>query len=183
MYAIDIMVSEHEMITRMLKVMRKACLGILKGDTICYEDFDKMTDFVKNFADDHHHGKEEKFLFKEMEARLGGVGQKLIRNGMLVEHDLGRLYMSQLKEALARVKAGEEEAKLDVIANAVGYTDLLTRHIAKEDQVVYTFADKQLDDEVKNLVNAQTEAFEKEAEIAGTQKHYLELLEELELKY
>jgi len=183
MYAIDVMVNEHEMITRMLKVMRKACLGILKGEAICYEDFEKMTDFVKNYADDHHHGKEEKFLFKEMEARLGGVGQKLIRNGMLVEHDLGRLFMSQLKEALERVKNGDEESKLDVIANAVGYADLLTRHIGKENQVVYTFADKQLSDEVKQLVNEQTEAFEKSAEEEGIQKHYLELLKELELKY
>lgn len=183
MYATDIMVSEHEMITRMLKVMRKACLGILKGEKICYKDFEKMTDFVKNFADDHHHGKEEKFLFKEMEARLGGVGQKLIRHGMLVEHDLGRLYMSQLKEALERVKAGDEESKLDVIANAIGYADLLTRHIAKENQVVYTFADKQLTDDVKALVNEQTKAFEEVAEASGIQKHYLELLEELELKY
>lgn len=183
MYAVDVMVKEHEMITRMLKVLRSACLGILKGEEICYEDFEKMTKFVKHYADDHHHGKEEKFLFKEMEATLGPVGQKLIRNGMLVEHDLGRLYMSQLKEALQRVKAGDEESKLDVIANAVGYTDLLTRHIAKEDQVVYTFADKQLAEDVKALINQQTEAFEAAATAAGTQDYYLGLLAELEQKY
>lgn len=183
MYAVEIMVKEHELISRMLKVMRKACLGVLKGEEICYEDFDKMTDFVRNFADAHHHGKEEKFLFKEMETHLGATGQKLIRNGMLVEHDLGRLYMSQLKEALAKVKAGSYESRLDVIANAIGYTDLLTRHISKENDVIYTFGEKHLPAEVLKQVDTASEQFEKEAAQKGVQDYYENILLMLEKKY
>ena len=183
MDSIEIMMAEHRLIERMLKVMRKACYGIMQGEEINYNDFEMMIDFVRNYADAHHHGKEEKFLFNEMVAHLGPLGTKLVKNGMLVEHDLGRLHMQELTEALARVKGGDNESKLDVIANAISYTHLLTRHIGKEDEVVYTFAKRQLPAEILESVNAQTQVFEEEAEKNGTQKHYIEMLEALEEKY
>ena len=183
MNSVEVMVKEHELISRMLKVMRKACFGILKGETPCYEDLYAMADFVKYYADGHHHDKEEKFLFKVMERDLGPLGQKLIRNGMLVEHDLGRLYMSELREALKRVQEGDEESKLDVIANMISYTHLLDRHISKENTVVYPFGEKQLTKEVQEEVDAQTAVYEAKAEEKGTQKHYEDLVTQFEKKY
>lgn len=183
MNSIDLMIEEHKNIIRMLKVVRKACYKILQSENICFEDYERMIDFIRNYADAHHHGKEEQFLFKEMVASLGKLGNTLINHGMIVEHNLGRLYISQLSEALERVKGGNEESKLDVIANAVGYADLLTRHIGKEDEVVYTFATRKLSTEVLDDVNKQTEDFEQRAEKEGTQVFYMELLEKLESKY
>lgn len=183
MNSIKLMVEEHENILRMLKVVRKACYGIFKGDEICYEDFYSMIDFIRNYADAHHHGKEEKFLFKEMQSNLGTVGNNLITHGMLVEHDYGRMYMSNLVEALEHVKIGDEESKLDVIANAISYTHLLSRHIAKENDAVYKFAERSLSKEILDDVNQKTEIFEHDAEDKGTQKKYLDLLQKLENKY
>lgn len=183
MNSINLMMEEHKNILRMLEVVRKACYGILQGKDIDYEDFNQMVDFIRSYADAHHHGKEEKFLFNEMVTHLGPLGNKLITHGMLIEHDYGRLYIRELVEALERVKAGDEMSKLDVIANAISYTHLLKRHIDKEDSVVYTFAERQLAKEVLDKVNEETVAFEKEAESNGTQKHYQELLSDLEHKY
>lgn len=183
MNSIELMVEEHKNINRMLKVVRSACYKVLQGEDICFDDFDKMIDFIKNYADVHHHGKEEKFLFKEMVEHLGRMGTNLVTHGMLVEHDWGRLFISELKEALERVKAGDDESKLDVIANAVGYANHLARHIDKEDAVVYTFAERQLTDEIMDRVNKQTEIFEEEAKEQGTQENYMRLLVELEQKF
>lgn len=183
MNSINLMVEEHKNILRMLKVVRNACQKILDGEDIIYDDFDKMIDFIRSYADTHHHGKEEKFLFKEMVSNLGRIGNTLITHGMLVEHDLGRLYISELSEALNRVKSGDNESKLDVIANAVGYANLLTRHIGKEDEVVYTYAARQLPEDVMAGINKQTEEFEQNAKDLGTQIYYKELLEKLESKY
>ena len=183
MNSIELMIDEHKYIIRMLKVVRKACYNIFQGDDICYEDFEKMIDFIRSYADEHHHGKEEKFLFKEMITNLGNLGNTLITHGMLVEHDWGRLYVSELSEALERVKAGDKESTLDVIANAIGYANHLTRHIGKEDAVIYTFAAKNLSTEVLESVNKQTVDFEQLAEKKGTQIFYKELLEKLESKY
>lgn len=44
-------------------------------------------------ADEHHHGKEEKFLFPEMVERLGRIAENLVTHGMLVEHDRGRAHV------------------------------------------------------------------------------------------
>lgn len=183
MNSIQLMIEEHKYIMRMLQVVRCACGEILQGKPICYEDFDDMIEFIRKYADEHHHGKEEKFLFKEMVEHLGPIGDKLVTHGMLVEHDWGRLFISELVQALDRVKSGDEESRLDVIANAVGYANHLTRHIAKEDTVVYTFAEKNLTKEQLDLVHQRAEEFEKEADHRNVQNYYIGMLERLEKKY
>lgn len=183
MDSISLMMEEHQNILRMLKVVRSACYKVMTGEAINYDDFDRMIDFIRQYADNHHHGKEEKFLFNEMVNHLGPVGNKLITHGMLVEHDFGRLYIRQLKEALDRVKAGDNESRLDVIANAIGYTHLLKRHIDKEDSVVYSFAKRQLPQEVISAVNEKAGGFEKAALTQGIQAHYIAILDDLESKY
>ncbi|NSB31242.1 hemerythrin-like domain-containing protein [Clostridium saccharoperbutylacetonicum] len=66
MDGINLMIEEHKNIKRMLLVIRKACLGIMNGKEIDYADFERIIDFVRNYADNHHHGKEEKLLFNRM---------------------------------------------------------------------------------------------------------------------
>lgn len=183
MDGIVLMIEEHNYIKRMLAVIRKASLNIMSGKEIDYDDFEDMIDFVRNYADSHHHGKEEKILFNRMVDEIGGAAEKLVKYGMLVEHDLGRLHMMNLKEALDKVKDGDDEAKLDVIANAVSYTHLLTRHIDKEDNAAYPFAKRGLSEETLNKINSECAAFEKENEEKGIQKKYMQVLERLEQKY
>lgn len=183
MDGINLMVDEHKFIKRMLEVIRKACIGIMNGKDIDYADFDKMIDFVKNYADNHHHGKEEKILFNRMIDEIGGAAEKLVRFGMLVEHDLGRLFMKNLEESLLAVRNGDEDAKVDVIANAVSYTHLLNRHIYKEDNVAYPFAKRELSSETLKKIDSECDNFEKDMEKSGVQDKYIESLEFLERKY
>jgi len=183
MNAITLMVDEHKVIKRMLAVIRKACFGVMNGQEINYTDFESMIDFVRSYADKHHHGKEEKILFNKMVDEIGGAAEKLIKHGMLVEHDLGRLHIKELEEALDKVKNGDEEAKLDVLANAISYTHLLHRHIDKEDGVVYVFAEKHLKTDTLNKVDVECEAFEEEMKKEDIHNKYLRLVEELEQKY
>lgn len=183
MDSIALMMEEHQYILRMLNVVRKACYEILKGKPIAFEDFEQIIDFIRKYSDAHHHGKEEKFLFHKMVEHLGPLGDKLITHGMLVEHDLGRLYIQELEQALKRVQEGDEESKLDVIANAISYTHLLKRHIDKEDQVVYTFAKRQLSEDIIKEVNHISDEFEAAATAQGIQAHYIKLLTTLEEIY
>lgn len=181
--SIKIMMEEHQNILRMCKVIRTICYGIIKGEEINYDEFYEIIDFIKNYADTHHHGKEEKFLFAKMQEHLGRIGENLITHGMLVEHDYGRLYMSELKDALQRVKEGDDVSKLDVISNIISYTHHITRHIAKEDEVVYSYGAKNLPKDVLDKVDELSNAFEKDANEHGIQKKYIDLLLRLEEKY
>lgn len=181
MTAIDIMNEEHRYITRMLKVVRKISLNILKGEDVNYDDFDLVIDFISNYADNHHHKKEEDILFTKMVENLGELGQTVVKHGMLVEHDYGRLYVRNLGLALDKLKSGDEEAKLDVIANAISYTHLLERHIDKEDRVIYKYANRELDDSILNLINE--ECIEFELNNSKEKDRCLSILENLERKY
>lgn len=183
MNCFELMVEEHKYIKRMLQVIRKVCNRILNGEEVQYEVFYKIIDFVRNYADKHHHGKEETMLFTRMMEELGPTAEKLIRHGMNVEHDLGRLHMQELESAVGRVLAGDRESRLDVIANAISYTHLLYRHIDKEDGVVYKYAQNNLPATTIERLEKECSEFEKNAEDAHTQKKYLELLETLEAQF
>ena len=119
--------------------------------------------------------------FNKMVEELGEPAKKAVNQGMLVEHDLGRLHVRELVAALEKVKAGEEEAKLDVIANAISYTHLLIRHIDKEDRVIYKFAERNLNDEVIKLIDDECENYEINNE--EIKNKYISILEELEKRY
>ncbi|NLP17090.1 MAG: hemerythrin domain-containing protein [Clostridiales bacterium] len=183
MDSIKLMMEEHQYILRMLAVVRKACLLIMNGEAINYQDFDKIIDFIRNYSDVHHHGKEEKLLFNEMVEHLGALGSKMVKQGMLIEHDMGRLYVHELVSSLERTKQGDEESRIDVIANAISYTHHMKRHIDKEDKVIYTFAKRQLSPEIIDKVNRDTIAFENIAKNNGIQDYYISLLKALEKKY
>ncbi|HDK7173954.1 hemerythrin domain-containing protein [Clostridium sporogenes] len=182
MNSIELMVNEHKNIKRMLAVIRKYCFKVLKNQQLDYNDFYRIIDFVRNYADKHHHGKEEDYLFNRMIDEIKGPTEKLVKHGMLVEHDLGRLYMQNLEKALKALENGEEEAKIDIIANAVSYTDLLYRHIEKEDDVVYKFAERNLSKESLKKLDEDCKRIEREAKEKGIQDKYINLIYELEEK-
>ncbi len=182
MNCIELMVEEHVYIKRMLAVIRKYCYKILKGEEVQYEDFYKIIDFVRNYADKHHHGKEESMLFNRMVDEMGPAAEKLVKHGMLVEHDLGRLHMQDLENALKQVLEGDDEARLDVIANAISYTHLLHRHIQKEDDVVYKFAEKNLNPTTMEKLNRECEQYEQDENAKAVRRKYLAMVEEFEAR-
>lgn len=164
MYGIDILMEEHKNILAFTEYLRSVCFGILKGESVDTGLLRECIDFIRTYADKNHHGKEEKILFRIMLEDLGSVADKLVRNGMLVEHDQGRLYVSELETALDEYdKDHQEEHKLDIIANAIGYCELLKRHAGKEDAVVYTFALRSLSKERLEQADKESEAFVKQA--------------------
>ena len=181
MYAIELMMEEHKNIKRMLKIVRKVCFNILEGEEINYEELEKIISFITNYADSHHHKKEEIYLFNKMVEEIGERAVKVINHGMLVEHDLGRLYISNLKLALEEYKNGNKEAKLDIIANAISYTDLLNRHIEKEDNVIYNFAKRSLKQDTFEIINKECKDFEDSYK--NIEKENIAILNALEEKY
>ncbi|MGI6705013.1 MAG: hemerythrin domain-containing protein [Clostridia bacterium] len=182
MNCIELMVEEHRNIKRMLVVIRKYCYRILQDERIEFEDFYKIIDFLRNYTDEHHHGKEESMLFNRMLNELGPIAEKLITHGMLVEHNLARLHIQELEDALKRVREGDDEARLDVIANAISYTHLLKRHIQKEDDAMYTYASQRLNKETLDALNQECKEYEEDSTRRALRGEYLSLLRELERK-
>jgi len=181
--SIRIMVEEHTNVLRMLKVIRKICYRLLINEGFDIDDFPKIIDFVRTYTDKLHHGKEEDILFKTMEEELEKLAKSGAITGMLIEHDNGRLYMANLEKGVKSFKEGNDKARLDIIANAICYADLLERHIDKENNVMYTFAERMLADDIKEFIDEESNKIDEEASKIGTQEKYLAILKELEKKY
>ena len=190
MYAIDLMVKEHSDIQKMIGGMHKLCCRILENDAdVCDEKavlsaetiqhFYNFIDFTRNYADHHHHGKEEKILFPVMTANLGTMAENLVTHGMLVEHDLGRSHIRALETLLKLYQENPKtEHKLSIITEAMGYSNLLLLHTEKENSVVYTFAERMLSQELKDKIDSDCRSFEEEQAKLGVQEKYLKMMDD-----
>lgn len=181
--SIDILVSEHDNIKRVLKIVRKICFDLTKGKEVPYDDFAKVIEFIRNYADNYHHGKEEDMLFIEMNKELVDlIGEGPVQ-GMLIEHNFGRSLVMDLEIALKSHKDGDEEAIVDIIGNAIGYANLLTKHINKEDNMIYKYATANLKKETLNRLDKEFEKFESCEDNMKTKEEYLKFVDGLEKKY
>ncbi len=156
---IEILKNEHQEILRFTKDLRKQCLRFMEYDEILMENFRQNVEFIRSFEDKRHYQKEEKILFAAMAENLGLAAVKLVRNGMMVEHDLARLAVNNLEQALNHYeKQKDSESKLDILTSATSYCRLLERHSEKENQVVFPFAQRGLSTEtMKKLDEAAVE--------------------------
>ncbi|KUO76760.1 MAG: hemerythrin [Clostridia bacterium BRH_c25] len=174
MKSIDILVEEHKYIKIVLKEIRRQCITIVHGDKVDYQLFYNVIEFIRNFADKYHHKKEEDRLFNIMAEQLGlGVESGPIA-GMLIEHDLGRSHIMDLEKALKECENGNMDAKVDIIANAIGYEQMLLKHIDKEDNAIYKHAERRLSKETLDKLDVEFEAVEKDSENTATRNKYIE---------
>lgn len=177
------MVDEHSNIKRMLKVIREVSYRVMTLGKFDIQDVKSIIDFIRTYADKHHHGKEEDILFKTMNKEIQRLSKSGAITGMYIEHDTGRLYMTNLEKGVKAYEEGSDEARLDIIANAICYADLLDRHIEKENNAMYKFAENMLNDTSKSYIEDECRIVEEDATKSGVQEKYLLLLEELEKKY
>ncbi len=143
---------EHEVIRKMLEVMKKQTVRILHQKEADKEWLSACLEYLSEYADTFHHQKEEQLLFDKLRTATP-QGKMLVENGMLIEHDSARYYIRSLKKLL------QEEVNDTVCVRIIGYMqayiDLLERHIDKENGVAYAYAERMLEQD------SIQEAFEK----------------------
>lgn len=172
MFGIDILYTEHDHVVRFTHYLRKLCKKMLAGENPNRDTWLACVEFIKIYADAHHHGKEEEILFTVMLEKLGAPAQKMINTGMLVEHNLARYHTQSLEEA-AQALSDEAtmEEKVNLITHALAYADLLQRHAYKENQVLFPFAKRNLSAEDLERVNKASKVFEEKGAEKGMEKY------------
>ena len=101
----EVLKEEHKVIERMLKILSVACEKLEKNQEVSPEIFKKAIDFIRNFADSCHHGKEETALFTIIEQR--GIPRQGPTGVMRIEHEQGRRFVKALAEAVERYENGD----------------------------------------------------------------------------
>ncbi|WP_138160139.1 hemerythrin domain-containing protein [Peptoniphilus catoniae] len=157
MKAIDYLVNEHEEIILFTDRLEEECLKIMEDKLIDEKFFRAAIRYIREFADGVHHKKEEDILFKYMVESLGPAAEKLVKNGMLVEHQMARAYCMELEKSLeSYLKSKDNRDLLQVITNTMSYVNLLRQHADKENKVVYPFAQKHLSNEIKDKIEIES---------------------------
>jgi len=166
MEAIETLMTEHRTIERAIDALVAFADATLRGGDDRAE-LGRFVAFIREFADAHHHGKEEEILFKVMveagfPAREGPIGV------MLMEHDIGRRHVKALADLSLSPGPWTAEDRKRVHEEANGYADLLRGHIHKEDAILYPMAQQRLPPELMERVDAECEAFERRQAPAAT---------------
>jgi hemerythrin-like domain-containing protein len=179
MKATEILMAEHRVIERVVAAMDQAALRLEAGEAVRPSFFLDAAEFVKGFADGCHHMKEEQVLFQAM-VENGMSTQEGPVAVMLSEHEQGRVYIRQLREAALRLQAGDRSAVSEVTRNARGYAALLQQHITKEDLVLFPMANRVIPLAQHDVVFEGFERVEHEETGEGVHEKYLALAEALE---
>lgn len=181
MYATQQLRDEHEGIKVMLAVLEHLAIRMENGQQVNLDHAEQIVDFLRTFADKCHHGKEEDLLFPALEA-AGVPAQNGPIGVMLGEHTLGRSYIRGMADALERLRAGEDAGE-DYADNALGYVELLRAHIDKENNILFTMAERMLPAAEHERQAADFERIEAERIGPGVHERYHALIHSLRDTY
>lgn len=162
---IEDLIDEHKGIMLMLHIMKIISSKIKKEEFVEKDHIEKIAEFLSNFADKCHHGKEEDILFPEMSKNPANAA---IINELLGEHKAGRDFISGMKASLDDFSTGSPDA-YHIATSMNGYILLLTEHIQKETEKLFTAAAKEIPESIKNELEERFEDLEKN--IIGEGKH------------
>lgn len=137
---------EHRVILRALDVLESAADRLAAGGALPDGFWTDLIGWLRAFADQNHHAKEERFLFPALlKAGIPSDGGPVA--AMLEEHARGRTLMDEMEGGgpLMRVARGRD------------YVRDLREHIAKENGVLFPLADTVLDPQVRRAVTREFE--------------------------
>jgi hemerythrin-like domain-containing protein len=172
----QILSDEHRIIERVLDAVQRLTLAPARQNL---QRWQKALDFIRHFADQCHHCKEEQVLFPALEAHGiptegGPVGM------MLQEHEEARSLVRAMMDSLARIEAGDDNAEAGLFDSAGQYLRLLREHIQKEDEVLFRMADEVIPlDEQKRLLQ-EFENHEVKEMGAGAHEKFLKIAVDLD---
>jgi hemerythrin-like domain-containing protein len=134
MKATDELAKEHETILNALEILKCAAKAVKNSESGAVEDAQMLVGFFKTFVDRCHHLKEETALFP----KLVGAGMPLSDGPlavMLDEHERSRTLLRNMEQSLLDQCFDNFEQSAD------RYYELLSRHIEKENNVLFSMAD------------------------------------------
>lgn len=178
----EILSGEHRVIEVAIACLEQIIIRAIEAKKLDGVSAEQVVDFIRTFADQCHHGKEENQLFvvleeKGMPREGGPVGQ------MLLEHEQGRAFVRGMADNLAEASLGNEKALSAFTQNAQGYIYLLRAHIEKEDGILFPMADRFLSDDDQESLLSAFEKVETEHMGEGTHEKYLRMAESLADKF
>lgn len=138
-----LLTEEHKLIQRGVVLLARLCAHTRQGGELDLGAGEALLTFIKDYADAHHHAKEEDILFPWMQAQGFPQGAGPI-GVMLSEHRMARELVSSMDADIDRLRARSDDAQAlsSFREHAESYATLLWQHIFKEDNILYPMAER-----------------------------------------
>lgn len=170
--------NDHKDILLTLNVLEKMCNLAREGAEVDLVDITRIIYFIKIFADECHHGKEEKILFPAFE-QVALKNQKQLIKELSSEHQSQRKLISLIEEAIL----SDSVQFNSFIQSSLSYLNPLREHIEKENSILLPACDIKLSDKKQTELLKKFEIFENQIIGKGYYPLFHSMLENFALKY
>lgn len=159
--ATEALEQEHKVIQKAVAVMAQIVTQLEFRHTVSAEVLRDLLQFMREFSEQCHHGKEESFFFPYLESKgVPSTGCPL--SALRSEHVKSRQLLGDLNSAAAAYINDVERGRLTLIQVLQNLVALYPAHIWKEDYLLFPMADKILAESDQELLLSQFAEAEKD---------------------
>lgn len=159
---------EHRLIEKMIRLMAQETARIRENVAVSpqfafldVKFIDAAVDFIRTYADQVHHGKEEDIFFAALKKKSLSPEHLQIMQELYQDHEWGRKTTARLVEAKGKFMEGSSEPLTDIIECLAALVEFYPRHIAKEDQQFFLPSMEYFSQEEKNAILANMVEFDR----------------------
>jgi hemerythrin-like domain-containing protein len=152
----DMLENEHRFIAGVVGITPVLADRLETGQRIAPTLLRDIVEFMRIFADQCHHGKEEQLLFPALE-RKGVPTQGCPIGALMAEHTKGRALVNGLAEAADAFGTGDASARDALVTQLRGIAVLYPNHIWKEDYLLFPLTNKVLSPEEQQALQGEFE--------------------------
>jgi hemerythrin-like domain-containing protein len=125
--------AEHQTILHMMADIARRLKQFRQAGQVDPRYVEKATDFIRTYADDCHHGKEEGILFRELARKTLDPQPAAIMSQLVEEHAWARKTTGRLVEANRAYAEGDAGQLQNVLGLLQHLADFYPGHITKEE--------------------------------------------------
>ena len=151
---------EHRVIDRMVAALRRELATIDETHRADPAFLGKAVEFIRQYADRCHHGKEEDILFRALSQKELPTDLARIMNELIAEHRTGRETVRRLDSAIQQYVAGQDGALALIREYLRAISEFYPAHIAKEDRSFFLPAMKLFSQTERDELLAQGHEFD-----------------------
>jgi len=173
---------EHRTVIEILNIINIIAENIKQKKVFYPMDIEKIVDFLTGFWDKCHNEKEEKALYPELISSGVHIEDKSI-DGISNEHSMGRIYIKEMSSSIVNCKMGNPFSGEKLADCLINYSNLLSNHIRKEEEVLFPIINQTLTDNKQREILRSFVKIEEETIGQQIPEKYYELMNYLKAKY
>jgi len=154
------LMKEHRLIERMIALLMREAKNLESGADLDAGFIKEAVDFMKTYADECHHGKEENILFRELAKKQLAQEHAGIMSQLVADHKYGRKTVKKFAEANALYEKGDKNARSEVLACLQALVKLYPQHIEKEDKRFFLPCMSYFNDKERDAMLAEFREFD-----------------------